>query len=87
MKSPDLERFPVYDWLMKPLMSAARCRPILNAANEIAVEAFLDEQIRFTDIPVIIERCMEKFASGSRQYLEIILAADLKPANLSTTNH
>jgi len=48
----------------------------LNAANEIAVEAFLNELVRFTDIPVIIERCMEKFEVRPASSLDIILQAD-----------
>jgi 1-deoxy-D-xylulose-5-phosphate reductoisomerase len=49
---------------------------ILNAANEIAVEAFLNEAVRFTDIPVIIERCMNQFEFKVADTLEIILEAD-----------
>ena len=49
---------------------------VLNAANEIAVEAFLNEQIRFTDIPLIIERCMDKFEIKPASTLEIILDID-----------
>ena len=49
---------------------------VLNAANEIAVEAFLSEQIRFTDIPVIIERSMKKFIVIPASTLEIILETD-----------
>jgi 1-deoxy-D-xylulose-5-phosphate reductoisomerase len=49
---------------------------VLNAANEIAVDAFLNEQVRFTDIPVIIERCMEKFEVKPANTLDIILEAD-----------
>jgi len=40
------------------------------------VDAFLNEQIRFTDIPVIIERCMKMFKVKPANTLDIILEAD-----------
>jgi 1-deoxy-D-xylulose-5-phosphate reductoisomerase len=40
------------------------------------VDAFLNEQVRFTDIPVIIERCMEKFEVKPASTLAIILDTD-----------
>ena len=49
---------------------------MLNAANEIAVEAFLNEQVRFTDIPLIIERCMDQFEVIPADTLAVILEAD-----------
>ena len=49
---------------------------VLNAANEIAVEAFLNEQIKFTDIAVIIEQTMNQFSPDSADTLEIVLATD-----------
>jgi 1-deoxy-D-xylulose-5-phosphate reductoisomerase len=48
----------------------------LPSANEIAVQAFLDQQIRFTDIAKIIERSMALFTPGNADSLEQILAAD-----------
>jgi 1-deoxy-D-xylulose-5-phosphate reductoisomerase len=48
----------------------------LNAANEIAVEAFLNEQIRFTDIPVVIEKTMQSIPMQTAGSLETILASD-----------
>jgi 1-deoxy-D-xylulose-5-phosphate reductoisomerase len=49
---------------------------VLNAANEIAVEAFLNEQLRFTDIAVIIERTMAQFTATAADSLSFILDAD-----------
>jgi len=49
---------------------------VLNAANEIAVDAFLNERVRFTDIPVIIERCMQQFEVRPADSLDIILDVD-----------
>ena len=49
----------------------------LNAANEIAVEAFLDNEIKFTDIPLIIENALEQASSGTPSKIDDILGQDL----------
>ena len=60
MERPDFEKFP----LLKTAYAAARTGGtapcVMNAANEIAVAAFLQNQIRFTDIYKIIEKTMEQ---------------------------
>ncbi|MDO9167478.1 MAG: 1-deoxy-D-xylulose-5-phosphate reductoisomerase [Methylobacter sp.] len=73
---PSLERFPCLRLAYEAIATGGTMPTILNAANEIAVEAFLNEQVRFTDIPLIIERCMKKFEAKSADTLEIILDAD-----------
>ena len=72
----DLERFPCLRLAYEAINSGGIMPTVLNAANEIAVEAFLNEQIRFTDIPVIIERSMKKFIVIPASTLEIILETD-----------
>lgn len=49
---------------------------VLNAANEIAVEAFLREQIRFTDIPLIIESVLQQHQVLPIDQLDVVLEAD-----------
>jgi 1-deoxy-D-xylulose-5-phosphate reductoisomerase len=73
---PDLERFPCLRLAYEAIAAGGIMPTILNAANEIAVEAFLNESVRFTDIPVIIERCMKQFEAKVADTLEIILEAD-----------
>ena len=51
---------------------------ILNAANEIAVRAFLESRIRFPDIPVIIEKTLEKSAFIKEPSLEDYIETDLQ---------
>ena len=72
----NLERFPCLRLAYEAINQGGIIPTVLNAANEIAVEAFLNEQIRFTDIPVIIERCMTKFEPKPATTLELILEAD-----------
>jgi 1-deoxy-D-xylulose-5-phosphate reductoisomerase len=56
---------------------------VLNAANEIAVEAFLDRRVKFTDISVIIESAMDKIAVASADSLEIVLEIDQQTRTLA----
>ena len=73
---PDLDRFPCLRLAIEAIAAGGIMPAVLNAANEIAVEAFLNEQVRFTDIPIIIERCMGSFQAKEASSLEIILATD-----------
>jgi len=72
----NLERFPCLRLAYEAINQGGIIPTVLNAANEIAVDAFLNDHIRFTDIPVIIERCMEKFEPKPATTLELILEAD-----------
>lgn len=75
-EKPDLQRFPCLRLAYQAIDDGGIMPTILNAANEIAVEAFLQEQIRFTDIPVVIEKCMQKFNPEIADNLDTILQAD-----------
>ncbi|MEE7626985.1 1-deoxy-D-xylulose-5-phosphate reductoisomerase [Methylobacter sp. Wu8] len=75
-QEPSLERFPCLRLAYEAIAAGGTMPTVLNAANEIAVEAFLNEQVRFTDIPVIIERCMGEFEAKPADTLEIILDTD-----------
>ena len=48
----------------------------MNAANEVAVEAFLQDQIGFYDIPALVQRAVDALGGGPADTLEQILAAD-----------
>lgn len=56
---PDKERFPNINLAYKALKEGDSMCTVLNAANEIAVEAFLDGMIKFTDIHIIIKSVMD----------------------------
>jgi 1-deoxy-D-xylulose-5-phosphate reductoisomerase len=49
---------------------------ILNAANEVAVQAFLDRELNFLDIPRVIEAVITQMSAGAIGSLEDVLAAD-----------
>ncbi|MGR8940071.1 MAG: 1-deoxy-D-xylulose-5-phosphate reductoisomerase [Gammaproteobacteria bacterium] len=75
-EEPNLERFPCLRLAYKAIETGGTMPTVLNAANEIAVDAFLNRRVRFTDIPVIIERCMEAVEVKAADSLEIILDQD-----------
>ncbi len=77
-EQPDLKRFPCLRLAIEAVEAGGIMPAVLNAANEIAVAAFLDEKVRFTDIPFIIERSMHQFEADSADTLDIVLAADSK---------
>jgi 1-deoxy-D-xylulose-5-phosphate reductoisomerase len=49
---------------------------VVNAANELAVAAFLDRRLRFVEIPRIIERALDTLGSGSLASIEQCVAVD-----------
>jgi 1-deoxy-D-xylulose-5-phosphate reductoisomerase len=57
-EEPDTDRFPCLALARAALVAEGRAPVVLNAANEIAVAAFLDRRLGFTDIPAVIERAL-----------------------------
>lgn len=82
-EQPDLQRFPCLRLAYEAIKAGGIMPTVLNAANEIAVEAFLNEQVRFTDIAKIIERSMAQFTADSADSLELILEADRKARDVA----
>ncbi len=73
---PDRERFPCLDLAYRSIAIGETMPTILNAANEVAVNAFLEGSLRFTHVPILIERVMEAHAVKPVQSVEDILRAD-----------
>jgi len=73
---PDMERFPCLRLAYTAGETGGTGPAILNAANEIAVQGFLDKKMNFTDIPDIISRTMEQGTIENGDTLEAVLAAD-----------
>lgn len=73
---PDFERFPCLALAIEACQQGQEATTVLNAANEISVEAFLAGKIRFTDIAKINEFCLTKVAKQSLDSIEDILALD-----------
>jgi 1-deoxy-D-xylulose-5-phosphate reductoisomerase len=77
-EAPDLQRFPCLALARAVAEGAQSLAIALNAANEVAVQAFLDELITFTDIPVIIETVLAQTDSSAALTMDVILAIDLQ---------
>jgi 1-deoxy-D-xylulose-5-phosphate reductoisomerase len=73
---PDTARFPCVDLAYRALRAGGTSPAVLNAANEVAVGAFLDGRVRLTDIPEIIRRTLEAHQIRPSASLEAILVAD-----------
>lgn len=82
---PDLERFPCLK-LATEVQNAGGIAPtVMNAANEVAVQSFLDEKIGYTDIYNVVADVVEKFEPVTANSVEAIIEVDLKARQL--TNH
>ncbi len=79
----DLNRFPCLALAYQAIRAGGIMPTILNAANEIAVAAFLERQIKFTDIAQVIEKTMQQFSPDAAHSLAIILAADEQARDVS----
>ena len=75
-EAPDPVRFPCLRLAREAALAGGTSCALLNAANEVAVEAFLAGRVRFVDIPVIIEDTLNRLPSESVRDLEHILQAD-----------
>jgi 1-deoxy-D-xylulose-5-phosphate reductoisomerase len=75
-QSVDRVKFPCLDLAYAAVKTGGTASTLLNAANEIAVAAFLNRQIPFTAIPEIISEVMQKVVINSAESIEVILEAD-----------
>jgi 1-deoxy-D-xylulose-5-phosphate reductoisomerase len=73
---PDFRKFPCLALAISAAAAGGTMPAVLNASNEIAVEAFLKGKIKFTEIPVIISRVMRKNENIEEPSLDDVLAAD-----------
>jgi 1-deoxy-D-xylulose-5-phosphate reductoisomerase len=74
--APDEVRFPALRLAREVLVAGAGAPAVLNAANEIAVAAFLARQIGFLDISAIVETVLQQFGAPAVPDLAAVLAAD-----------
>ena len=75
-QKPDFDRFPCLK-LAYQVMNAGGAAPcVLNAANEVAVAAFLDKRIKFTDIAKVVAHCLAQDFSDGHHDIEGLLAQD-----------
>lgn len=87
-EAPDYERFPCLRLAREAAEAGGTAMAVLNAANEEAVAAFLDERIGFTDIAVLIEQVMTELKNTAKgisepQDLDVVKAADAEARALA----
>jgi len=82
--APDMIRFPCLRIAYEALNLGGTAPAILNAANEIAVEAFLAEKIGFMDIPYIIESVLSASEIESVESIEQLVAVDARARLVAT---
>jgi 1-deoxy-D-xylulose-5-phosphate reductoisomerase len=76
-EEPDLEKFPCLALAYRALQSGGTLPAVLNAANEISVQAFLDGKIKLSEIAKINEAVMNSHNSQQVTTLETVLEADI----------
>jgi len=81
---PDLERFPALSLAFRAIEHGGVLPAVLNAANEVAVAAFLNGKISFLDIAATVATVMEKVSSGSEDSLDDILQADAQARDVTS---
>jgi 1-deoxy-D-xylulose-5-phosphate reductoisomerase len=84
-EAPDLDRFPCISLAYRALEAGGTLPAAMNAANEEAVAAFLDERICLTEIPRVIEAVMDSHSTQPVLNIETVLDAD-RDARLSAAN-
>ncbi len=85
-EKPDLQRFPCLGLCYQAIQSGGAASIALNAANEVAVAAFLQRKIAFTTIAELIEHVLAEFTLTETATLEAILAADKSARDIALTH-
>jgi len=84
-EQPDFARFPCLKLAYDALRAGGSAPAILNAANEMAVQAFLDGQIGFRMIDQLIASVMERLPHGAVADIEAVLEQDRAARSLART--
>ena len=83
-EAPDFARFPCLQLAYEALRAGGTAPAVLNAANEVAVAAFLDRQLPFLGIPRLIEATLKAMPSGPEGSLADVLAADSEARRIAS---
>lgn len=81
----EFNHFPCLALAYKALEAGGTSTAILNAANEVAVDAFLNRQIRFTQIAEIIDKVLTELSPNNGDTLEQVLADDQQARQIAKT--
>jgi 1-deoxy-D-xylulose-5-phosphate reductoisomerase len=75
-REPDLERFPCLGLAFEAMRRGDSAPATLNAANEVAVERFLEGRIAFDQIPRLVAKVMDRVATTPLSSLDAVLEQD-----------
>jgi len=75
-RAPDLQRFPCLKLAFEAMNAGENMPVVLNAANEVAVQAFLDRRIRFDQIPVTVSETLDRSAVAPVVSIDDVLNHD-----------
>ena len=75
-EEPDLDRFPALALCYEALEAGGTSPAVISAANEVAVEAFLEEKITFVDIPVVMDLVLKSHSTVEAKTIDEVLRAD-----------
>jgi len=84
-EKPDLNRFPCLGLAYEALRAGGTAPAVLNAANEVAVEAFLDRRLPFTGIAGVIADTLSAVPARAAEDLAAVMAADTEARNVAST--
>jgi 1-deoxy-D-xylulose-5-phosphate reductoisomerase len=82
---PELKRFPCLSLAFAAANTGGTAPTVLNAANEIAVAAFLDEGLPYLQIPAVVEAVLNTIPSVNADSLETILDVDMRARQVAQT--
>lgn len=85
-EAPDTKRFPCLQLAYDALNAGGTAPAILNAVNEVAVEAFLNNQIHFLSIPILIEKALNSIQSEPVSSLEQLQDIDAEARQFAQNN-
>ncbi len=80
----DMQKFPCLRLAYEAMLAGGTTTTILNAANEVAVQAFLNKQIRFIDIPIVIEQTLTNLTGKDASHLDFVLEDDAQARELAS---
>ena len=83
-EAPDLQKFPCLQLAYDSLEKGGNTTCTMNGANEVAVAAFLADQIRFTDIPKVIERTLSRSSFIANPTIEDIYSTNFEAQRIAS---
>ena len=84
-EKPDMETFRNLNLAFEALKKAGNSPCVLNAANEVVVDAFLKDKIKFLSMPDVIEKCLQKVNFVAKPSLEDYIASDREAREMANS--